>query len=93
MERLKKPMDEIIEVQKEAIELEELNAAISGKPKTDLLARLYRVQAHMYFQIDNTEESIRMAEQSISIYEVLGNQQEVMLLKSFCERLGKSPLA
>ena len=43
MERLNKPIEEIVELQEEAIELEELNAKLSGKPRSETLARLYRV--------------------------------------------------
>ena len=44
-ERCRRSMQENIEFQEEAIELEELNAQESGKPKSDLLGRLYTVKA------------------------------------------------
>ena len=69
MERLKMPMVDIIEQQKEAIELEELNAQLTGKPKSDLLGRLYRVQSHMLFQNDKVEEAVKMADEGSSIFE------------------------
>ena len=82
-----------MKLHKEAIELEELNANISGEPKSDLLARLYRTEAHMFFTIDKTEEAIASAEKSMNIYTELGNMKEFSLLENFIKRLGKGPVA
>ena len=46
-ERCHRSMQENIEFQQEAIELEELNTQEIGKPKSDLLGRLYTVKAQM----------------------------------------------
>jgi len=45
MERCQCSMAENLACQEEAIVLEELNARETGKPKSELLGRLYRVQA------------------------------------------------
>ena len=63
-------MQENIEFQQEAIELEELNAKESGEPKSDLLGRLYTVKAQMLFALDNgrQQESIDACEQALEVY-------------------------
>jgi len=45
MERCQMPMEQNLDVMQEGIELEELNAYETQKPRSDLLARLYRVKA------------------------------------------------
>ena len=65
MERCRKPMEENLACQQEAIELEELNATESGKPKSNLLGRLYRVKGQMYEFLNRWEESAAACEQAL----------------------------
>eukprot|EP00353_Schmidingerella_taraikaensis_P000211 CAMPEP_0185594810 /NCGR_PEP_ID=MMETSP0434-20130131/76186_1 /TAXON_ID=626734 ORGANISM="Favella taraikaensis, Strain Fe Narragansett Bay" /NCGR_SAMPLE_ID=MMETSP0434 /ASSEMBLY_ACC=CAM_ASM_000379 /LENGTH=61 /DNA_ID=CAMNT_0028222383 /DNA_START=60 /DNA_END=245 /DNA_ORIENTATION=+ len=58
MERLNKPTEDNIKLQDEAIELEEFNARTTGKPKTHLLARLYRVKSHLLQVLGRTDEAM-----------------------------------
>lgn len=61
MERCQMPMEQNLETMQEAIELEELNAYESGNPRSDLLARIYRVKTQMLEVLKRHDESVESA--------------------------------
>ena len=69
MERCQKPMEENLKVQNEAIALEEQNAQETGKPKSDLLGRLYRIKAQILEYLKRNDESVVACNQALEVYE------------------------
>ena len=79
LERCQMPMEENLKCQEEAIQLEELNARETGKPRSDLLGRLYRVKAQMLEYLKQNEESKTACEQALQVYKELpGDHKEVV---------------
>ena len=79
MERNGLPMDQNLLCQDEAIEMEELNARETGKPKSDLLARLYRVKGQMLEYLDKKDEAVIESEKALEAYKALpGDNQDVI---------------
>jgi len=59
--------------------MEELNARETGKPKSDLLARLYRVKGQMLEYLDKKDEAVIESEKALEAYKALpGDNQDVI---------------
>ena len=71
MERMRIPKGEILKVQEEAVELEE-SAQEEGKPRSEKLAKLYKVKAALLEHEGRTDEAKACFATAIEIYREAG---------------------
>lgn len=80
MERLYRSKEEILVVQEEAVQLEEA-AQTEGKPKTDKLAKLYKVKAALLEFVGRKEEAKDFFQKAIDILRENGKEQDAQFLE------------
>ena len=81
MERCKIPLEDNLKCQDKAIELEELNAKESGKPKSDLLGRLYSIKSQLLDHLGKTDDAAKTCQQAIDVYRNLPGDNSVVIQK------------
>ena len=86
MERLLYSKEDILKVQEEAVEMEEA-AQTEGKPKTDKLAKLYKVKAALLEFIGRKEEAKAFFKRAADILRENGKEEEAKFIEMHSEKM------